>query len=121
MCVFAELARFFLKTKILQTCSPHRVNFSAVFCMGNKGLVNLGKLEQQVLKMAACIDFLSQLIRNVVGRVLIPMCYLRMLRNAAKPEHPAVKPASWHCRFFHGNTEVDGSSGANQCSVLQFC
>lgn len=72
MCVFAELARFFLKTKILQTCSPHRVNFSAVFCMGNKGLVNLGKLEQQVLKMAACIDFCFPVNQKCGGQGAYP-------------------------------------------------
>lgn len=52
--------------------------------------------------------------------VLIHMRYLPVLGNTAKPEHPAIKPASLPCKFFHSNTEVDGSSGANQYSVLQF-
>lgn len=52
--------------------------------------------------------------------VFIRMCYLHALGNTSKPEHPAIKLASLRCKFFHSNAEVDGLSGANQYSVLQF-
>lgn len=52
--------------------------------MGNKDLVNLGKLQQLVLKMAKYIDFLFQLITNAMGRGVYPYVLSACVRKYLK-------------------------------------